>query len=530
MAERTSVGSVVALVLPLLLCEPRAAYPQHPNLRVSSPNSTDPNETTISINPANPLQVAAGANLSYHYYSLDGGISWTEGILSSTLGVAGDPVVLFDALGKLYYAHLSAPDVGDWLDRIVVQRSDNGGLSWDDGAGIGLNPPRDQDKPGLATDMTGSPFRGNVYLAWTEFDAYGSGNPADSTRILFSRSTDSGTTWSAPVRVSDAGGNCLDRDDTVEGAIPAVGPEGQVYLAWSGPDGIRFDRSFDGGVTFGQDVFVTSQPGGWDFDVSGLWRANGLPTTLCDISDSPYRGHVYVVWSDQRAGTGDTNVFLVRSTDGGQDWGQPVRVNDDLTATHQFFPAATIDPTTGVLCVLYYDRRATSGDATDVYLSRSYDGGATFESLLVSDSPFVPDAGAFFGDYIGVAAWERKIHSIWMRMDEGNLSVWAAQLTDTGAVVDVSAESLAKGLTLLGAAPNPVRSSTRLSYTLPAAGHVTVRIVDVQGREIATLVEGRQEAGAHGVQWNARGQPAGVYFCRISAGGATAAGRLIVVR
>ena len=81
------------------------------------------------------------------------------------------------------------------------------------------------------------------------------------------------------MRISDKGGNCVDSDSTVEGAVPAIGPNGEVFVSWAGPLGIMFDKSTDGGVTFGNDTFVTTQPGGWDFDVPAIYRANGLPIT-----------------------------------------------------------------------------------------------------------------------------------------------------------------------------------------------------------------------------------------------------------
>jgi hypothetical protein len=221
---------------------PATVSSQWLNVQVSNPGSTDPEEVVISINPTDPLNLAAGANITYYYYSMDGGYTWTEGSLTSTYGVWGDPCVTFDALGNLYFAHLSWPDQtpGDWLDRIVVQKSTNGGMSWSDGVGVGHNPPRDQDKEWITADMTGSIYHNNLYMAWTEFDAIGSSNPADSTRILFSYSTDHGASWSAPLRVSDVGGDCADSDDTVEGAVPAVGPNGEVYLVWAGHNNIYY--------------------------------------------------------------------------------------------------------------------------------------------------------------------------------------------------------------------------------------------------------------------------------------------------
>lgn len=400
------------------------------NILVSHPGNIQPEEVTISINPRDPLNVVAGSNLDYYYYSTDGGYTWTEGRLRSNLGVWGDPSVIFDTEGNLYYGHLSNPVDGDFIDRIVVQKSTDGGLTWNDGVGIGLNPPRDQDKEWLAVDHTNSPFRNSIYAAWTEFDRYGSPAPEDRTRILFSYSRDFSDSWSDPVAVSDVTGNCLDSDNTVEGAVSAVGPEGQVYLSWAGPLGIVFDKSLDGGQTFGDDILVDPMPGGWDFHIPGIYRCNGMPVTACDISDSPHRGSIYIMWSDQRNGIHDTDVFLVKSKDGGGTWGSVKRVNDDPPGKQQFFPWMTVDQSTGNIYVIFYDRRDATDYSTEVYLAKSSDGGETFRNYKISEYPFRPVSGIFFGDYLNIAASAGKIHAIWSRMDGIDLSIWTTVIYD----------------------------------------------------------------------------------------------------
>ncbi len=400
------------------------------DILVSLPGNVRPEEVSICINPKDGTNVVAGSNLDYYYYSRDGGFTWREGRLASTLGVWGDPCLIFDAEGRLYYGHLSDPQEGDFLDRIVVQRSDDGGETWNDGSGIGLNPPKDQDKEWLAADLTDSIFRNSLYAAWTEFDLYGSSDPEDRTRILFSYSRDSGSSWSKPVVVSDVTGNCIDSDDTVEGAVPAVGPEGEVYLSWAGPLGIVFDKSLDGGRTFGADIPVADLVQGWDLTIPGIYRCNGMPVTACDVSRSPYRGHVYIMWSDQRQGAHDTDVFIIKSADGGETWGAITRVNDDPPGRHQFFPWMALDQTTGSIYVVFYDRRDSEDYATEVYLAKSDDGGESFKNYKISDYPFRPVSGIFFGDYIGIDARDRKIHAIWARMDGIDLSIWTTVILD----------------------------------------------------------------------------------------------------
>ncbi len=71
--------------------------------------------------------------------------------------------------------------------------------------------------------------------------------------------------------------------------------------------------------------------------------------------------------------------------------------------------------------------------------------------------------------------------------------------------------------------PNPFNPSTVISYQLSAVSNVTLRIYDVLGREVATLVNGRQNSGQHSVVFDAGNMPSGVYFCRLSAAGSEGA-------
>jgi hypothetical protein len=528
--------------LMLMLSAAAGGLAQIQIVRVSDPASITPEEVTIAINPANPRNLVGGANLRVTYRSTDGGYTWTEGVLSSPFGVYGDPCVIFDALGNAYYGHLSNPSGGDsWLDRIVVQKSTDGGKTWNSGAGIGLNPPRDQDKEWLAADMTNSPFRNSLYVAWTEFDKYGSALPTDSTRILFSRSTDAGSSWSLPMRVSDRGGDCIDEDNTVEGAVPAVGPNGEVYVSWAGPLGIMFDKSTDGGVTWGEDVFVTSQPGGWDFSVSGISRCNGFPVTACDVSRSPYRGRIYVLWSDQRNGMDNTDVFVIRSDDGGMTWAPLRRVNTDLTTRHQFFPWLTIDPLSGYLYALFYDRRSTLGDTTEVWMARSTDGGESFANFNLSAAPFLPTAGIFFGDYTGIAALNGQVYPFWMRLDGTTLSVWAGLVHDTVAV-DIRDEPLRPTAISLGNYPNPFNPSTHIRFVIPADPvvggdrvRVLLRLYDGLGRDLGLLFDGEVAPGTYeldlkGVLPAGATLATGPYFLHLTAGSASATHRIVLLK
>jgi hypothetical protein len=335
------------------------------------------------------------------------------------------------------------------------------------------------------------------------------------------------------VRISDLGGNCLDGDDTVEGATPAVGPDGQVYLAWSGHDQIFFDRSFDGGVTFGEDVLVTAQPGGWAFTVSGLYRCNGMPITVCDRSNSPYRGRIYVVFSDQRNGTDNTDVFICSSDDQGSTWSTPLRVNDDVGAAHQFFPWAVVDPVTGSVAVVFYDRRNSTDDATEVTVAVSHDGGTTFSNQIVSDAPFTPWSSVFFGDYIGIDALAGNIYAIWMSLDQGALGVWMAQLAFPSGVQS-GTRPLAATTLLMQADSPPTSNRTKISFTTFQDAQVRLAIYDVRGGLVRTLVSESRSAGQYTEMWDGTSRSgarvaSGMYVVRLQADQDVVSRKIVVV-
>lgn len=384
-------------------------------------NANKPNEPAILINHLSPAHLVAGSNTSNIYKSSDTGRTWTAAVARSTYGVWADPSFCVDTAGDFYFFHLSNPTNGSWIDRIVCQKSEDNGATWSSGTYTGKNGSKDQDKEWAVVDLRNK----NIYVTWTQFDEYNSSQPGDSSIILFSKSTDAGASWSSPLRISKVAGDCLDNDNTVEGAVPAVGPNGEIYVAWAGPNGLVFNKSVDEGTTWlAHETPIDPMPTGWNYDIPGLYRANGLPITLCDLSSGPHNGTVYVNWSDQRNGSDNTDVFLAKSKDGGVTWSTAIKVNDDIGNKHQFITWMTIDQTTGYLYCVFYDRRKYDSDSTDVVLAVSKDGGETFRNIRISESPFSPFSTIFFGDYNNISVHNGVIRPIWTRLQNGNLSVW----------------------------------------------------------------------------------------------------------
>lgn len=394
----------------------------------SSSDFVGPCEPSIAISSEDPDVMVAGSVMNNVYYSEDAGKTWIKKLLKSkSFGVYGDPCIVSDSRGRFYYLHLANPDgraynSPEFLNQIVLQKSVDGGVTWNDGVGIGKNSPKQQDKEWAVIN----PTTGQIYVTWTEFDKYGSKKPEHKSRIRFATSNDFGESFSQAVTISNVEGDALDDDQTTEGAVPAVDREGNLYVAWSVNNQIHFDISTDGGITWTQDSIIAEQTGGWTQDIPGIGRCNGMPVTVADVSDSPYSGDIYINWTDQRNGKDNTDVFLIKSSDSGKTWSKPKRVNQDQTLSHQFFTWMTVDPISGYVYIVYYDRSRYRDIQTDVVLSVSKDGGNTFQSYIISESPFSPIDGVFFGDYNNIAAYDGKIRPIWTRYQNGILSVWTA--------------------------------------------------------------------------------------------------------
>lgn len=419
----------------------------HRVVQVSPPDAKSAVEVSIGINPNNVDNIIAGAIMrgyptstepNYTFQSDDGGRSWvTIPSINPDSRTQGDDVVIFSADGVAIHGYICF--VGLWdkqPDRasngIFTSRSADAGQSWEFPVPvidhINSKTPM-EDKPWFVFDRNqNSDHFNNLYCSWTRFDVYGSEDPQDTTSILFARSIDQGKSFEPAIRISDRPGICVDGDGAVEGATPCVGVDGTVYVVWSGPRGMEMDKSSDGGKTFGKDRLIMELPGGWDHDIEGIGRANGMPVTGVDLSEGEHRGRLFVNWIDER--NGDKDVFVIHSDDGGESWSQPVRVNNDAlkNGRDQFFTWMSVDPSDGSVNIVFYDRRDTLGTDTELTLARSIDGGETFTNFAINEmGTFDCKTNGFFGDYIGIDAQQGRVVTAFMHVkDDGKLAVSAA--------------------------------------------------------------------------------------------------------
>jgi len=487
-----------------------ATFGQHTNVLIT--NNSNPNEPSIIINPNSTNELYVGINGELVYYSTDGGYTWTEQTLLSSFGNCCDPVMLCDTAGAFYNFHLSVPENINALDRIVCQKVSGPGGEWNNGTFMGLNTPKVQDKEWAAIDWNNN----NIYVTWTQFHAYGLPNPGYLTDIMFAKSLDAGMTWSDAIKINEFSGNCMDSDSTVEGAVPAVGPDGDIYVSWAGPAGLVFDRSLDQGTTWlANDIFVSDIGGGWDMPIPGISRVNGLPVTACDVSGGPYNGTIYINFSDQRNGPDDTDIWLVKSTDKGTTWSDLIRVNNDPPGRQQFFTWMAIDQTNGYLYFVFYDRRNYEPESvsTDVYMARSTDGGQTFENFKISEEPFVPVSNQFFGDYTNITAHNNVIRPVWTRLHEDQLGIYTAIINTS--ILGTEEDKNIVPFSIENSYPNPFRESTWISFKTLAPAPVSLIVYDQLGRPVEVILNRTVlPTGKHKYQFDASGKnlASGVYY------------------
>jgi len=412
---------------------PTAQSATHFVARVSEDGALRPAEAAIAINPANidhlvavslqGMKPGAPVRISdFSYTSIDGGRTWqTVATPNDHERVHGDDAVTIARDGTIYHSYIAFDGIRvprpDRASSGIYVRTSRDGVTWNAPVPVvdHINTAIPfEDKPWVGVDdAEESPHRGNVYVAWTRFDVYGSPDPQHKTHIWFSRSRDGARSFAPPVQVSDTPGDAKDSDGTVEGVVPSVGVKGEVFLAWAGPLGLVFDRSLDGGYTFGADKVITQLTGGWDLPLPGVERHNGMPVTAVDHSSGPSRGTVYVNWIDER--NGDADVFVIASRDGGATWSAPVRVNDDAKGNKrpQLFTWMAVDPADGSINVVFLDRRDTQGTDNTVTLARSVDGGKTFVNHRVNRPAFPSNPKVFYGDYLGVDAQGGRVAAIY---------------------------------------------------------------------------------------------------------------------
>ncbi|MBU0561756.1 MAG: T9SS type A sorting domain-containing protein [Bacteroidetes bacterium] len=250
-------------------------------------------------------------------------------------------------------------------------------------------------------------------------------------------------------------------------------------------------------------------------------------------ADPVNNGYAILGWCDTRYG--DLDVLLSKSIDGGQTWAIPVRINDDAVnngiVQDQVWSAFSA---TGELALNWRDRRmndTTSTSPFDIYAAVSLDGGNSFQPnfrMSSVSSPF--QALSCCNSFIGLALTDSFVVANWG--DNRNLD-WDIYFNKANiAITDVEEinSDIPVTFVLYQNYPNPFNPTTVIGYQLPVTGNVTLKIYDVLGREITTLVNETKEAGSYEVKFDAKQLSSGVYFYQLKTSSSVITKKLMVMQ
>jgi len=428
----TSLGSAAAS--PPKLRDAVSAVPTNINISRQQGNQS---ESTIAINPLNRMQMTVVSNEEsiagmFHGWSTDGGRTWSTDVIADgdNLGNACcDPSLASDSYGNIFLTWLSSNI------QVFVALSTNGGASFNKIAAI---------SPGHSEGASAFPGRGAARLpggdqpsvvagensVWVTYTANNSNIVAQGASV-----TGLGQVGQfGPQEVPSAGHKTGGYGDV------AIGPSGQVLIAWQDPTGGEgpatvfqaLDPDGLGPQPMGPSTPVlVSNVGGFDYIPAQAGRSVDIEVKLeYDRTGGTRDGRVYLLWTQEVVNENDDMEIMVQfSDDDGSAWSTAVRVNDDPGTNSQFNPRMALDPTSGFVAVAWYDSRNdlgdhgpgdTNGHPNDdamIYGSFTKDGGLTFAanrriSKGVSNSA---DSNNFidYGDYEGLAYFGGVYFYVW---------------------------------------------------------------------------------------------------------------------
>jgi hypothetical protein len=408
------------------------------------------------------------------YSSFDAGKTWTwsrhtRQVITPdrTMYGSGDPVIVFDSEGTAYSVFISFGRA-DCTSYIGATRSTDKGVTWtvpvdaeSDGTGLVVGDgivvknggpadcsifhdkewsaagPRPEGVPVVEGSDPEHISPDRLYVTWTRFDFGPGGLVYVESPIYESHSDDQGRHWSEPQEISGSSAEfCApqhgDPDtpscDEDQFSVPVVDPRtGAVYVVYENfnTDSTEFNqyllvRSFDGGETWEGPFFVSEIADGPDkypvcFGSQTLDHMCARTNAAGNIDIDPRNGRLWVTFADNRNGTmADTNtdVFVVRSDDGGETWTDQEQVTSSVD--DQWFPWLAVSPN-GTVAIAYFDRQYTPPKLIDTSLSVFSTAG--WLTRRVSEVSWNPDLafrlGFFIGDYNGLDTTNTKAYPFW---------------------------------------------------------------------------------------------------------------------
>lgn len=346
----------------------------------------------------------------------------------------------------------------------------------------------------------------NVYIFYTAITSLPQAN------YYLIRSTNGGSSFELPLRVNDR--ECVDLDELQENNKMCIDDYGNIYLVWK--DGRRpgskgdifFAKSTDGGISITPNVVVN------DTTIAAADSAQFFPSIAVGGKDT-----IYVTWTDKRFGNKWTNwrVCYSVSFDGG------VNFVNETVAPITSRSADVVAMKNGLLAIAF---QGIDTDSSNVWLAISENAGQDFVGAFpLSD---VSNKDSYLVSII--ASSDSTIYAVWDQDRNGiDYDIYFTKTIKTTNIKNDDYNNL-NSYHLMQNYPNPFNPSTIISFNIPKSEFVTLKIYDILGQEVTTLVNEQLNAGKHSVEFNAGDLRSGVYFYRIQSGAFSDTKKLILIK
>ncbi|MCK4353113.1 T9SS type A sorting domain-containing protein [candidate division WOR-3 bacterium] len=161
-------------------------------------------------------------------------------------------------------------------------------------------------------------------------------------------------------------------------------------------------------------------------------------------------------------------------------------------------------------------------DGSNIWIGTEYGGLAKFDG---TNWEVYNTSNSGLPDFRVYALAIDGNNNIWIGTEWGGLGVYTGEQG-----IEENAKSRVQNVKLFQNYPNPFHLLTTISYALPAKTNVSLKIYDISGRLVHTLINGEKDPGNHTTQWNASDSPSGIYFVKFLAGDYIQTRKLILMR
>jgi len=453
--------------------------------------TTDPASSYLSYNNAHCI-TADGNNLYvvwwdgrdldreiYFNRSTDNGLTWQSDTRLTNVNSWSEYPSIAVSGSNVHIVWMDDRDES-YYPEIFYKRSTDGGISWSADEKLTSNP----SEPGIPSlAVSGN----NIHIVWHDLR---DGN----WEIYYKRSTDNGATWQPDVRLTN--------DASVSERASIALWNNSIYVVWQderdNDKEIYFKISTDNGNNWSGDIRLTNSVG-----------ESEIPTLAVEESN------INVVWGDSRNGIGNAEIYVKRSTDSGINWTEDIRITNT--------PSASNRPSVAVSSNFVH---ISWNEVWEIYYKRSTDYGNTWETETRITNNTSQSENSF------VVVSDSAVHLIWQDNPANNDDIYYKKNPTGNIITDVVciSNNTPNEFKLNQNYPNPFNPNTSIQYAIASRQFVQLKVYDVLGNEIATLVNEEKPAGMYNVQFTMNNVSSGIYFYQLRAGDFLETKKMILIK